>query len=336
MEKVALGELPSDEAAVPAAARAVFDGEAQRILNSAHALLRAKYPTKEHLPNYFLQRERAVVAAKRLSLRVREQRGPDRPPSPEAALSPEQTLVSADGQLKGKIDWLKVDDGEVVDYKAGIVPPGEGLEASDRERRQLTFYAYLANEKGHAVTKGTIVRSNGRTCSIQIAPQQATALAEDARQALADYNQAIRSLNTFEQLAQPSKEACWFCPCIPVCEKFWQAEKTGWTEVQGFGWHIQGVITNISTSTLQGLTVMTMKLGRCTGTDIQQNTEVTIEQVPVSWVTTDPSDIPREGDAIRVVHARKATADSTTVFRADKALSTIWRKPPPKSTVLEQ
>ena len=41
-------------------ARGLFDAEAQRIFEGAHPLLRNKYPTKAHLPNYFLQRERAA------------------------------------------------------------------------------------------------------------------------------------------------------------------------------------------------------------------------------------------------------------------------------------
>lgn len=325
MEIAALGQLPAEEAAIPMAARSVFDAEAQRAFDTAHPILRSKYPTKEHLPNYFLQRERAVVAAKNLSPAIQAQLGADRRPVSGAALAPEQILTSRDGQLKGKIDWLKVKDREVVDYKAGIVPQGGGLEVSDRERRQLMFYAYLAKEKGHVVDKGTIIRSNGKRCSIEITPDEATAIAEDARRALADYNRAIELGNTFEQLAEPSKEACWFCPCIPLCNKFWQAEKVGWSDAQGFGWHIQGVVTRVSTSTLQGLEVMTMKLEQCTGTDIPQNAEVTIEQMPISWITTDASDIPQEGETVRVVHARKTSSDTAKIFRADKAFSTVWR-----------
>jgi hypothetical protein len=303
-----------------------FDREAQRVFDGAHPLLRNKYPTKEHLPNYFLQRARAALAAAAI---VPPSRSPAPAPpgsTPQAAVAPEQTLTSTDGKLKGKIDWLKPDNHEVVDYKAGIVPPGEGDEISDRERRQLTFYAYLAQERGHTIQKGTIVRSNGKLCSIDIAGQDAQAIANNARNALDEYNQAAASGQTFSQLAQPSKEACWFCPCIPLCEPFWEAQKTGWTEFPGFGWHIEGTVAQVSTSELQGLIIVTMALNPARGTDIPEGATITIEQVPATWISENPAALPQPGEQVRVVHARKAHAQNPSVFRADKALSTIWQK----------
>jgi hypothetical protein len=328
MEVAALGQLPKDPLAALAAARLAFDHEAQRTFDAAHPLLRNKYPTKEHLPNYFLQRERAALAAAGIAPSFRTQ-GPATPGStPQAAPAPEQTFVSTDAKLKGKIDLLKPAEREVVDYKAGIVLPGQGSEVSDRERRQLTFYAYLAQERGYPVQKGTIVRSNGTVCSIDIAHQDATALAEQARNTLREFNLAIESGKTFPDLAQPSKEACWFCPCIPFCELFWQAQNTGWTEYQGFGWHIEGTVNRISTSELQGLTIITMTLCPARGTDIPEGASVTIEQVPSTWITADPTTIPKQGDLVRIVHARRAHADNSVLFRADKALSTIWHSSP--------
>src|ERR1035438_8443041 len=120
MEVAALGQLPADEAAVTPAARLVFDAEAQRTFEAAHPLLRGKYATREHLPNYFLQRERAAAAATRLSLAIHAQLGDAPAPSSGAAPSLEQTLTSADGQLKGKIDWLKAADHGVVDSKGAL------------------------------------------------------------------------------------------------------------------------------------------------------------------------------------------------------------------------
>lgn len=327
MEVAALGRFPAAEAGAAQAARLVFEDEAQKTFDAAHPLLKMKYPTKQHLPNYFLQRERAVAAATRLSVAVQSQIDGASRATSIAAPRPEQTLTSVDGLLKGKIDWLKAADSEVVDYKAGIVPQGEGLAVSDRERRQLTFYAYLAHERGHVIQKGTIVRSNGRSCSIQISPQETAAIAEDARRALADYNRDVESGKTFAQLARPAKESCWFCPCIPFCEQFWQAQKTGWTEYQGFGWHIQGTVTQLSAAAFQGLDVITMTLATSAGTDIPNGSTLAIEQLPSTWVSTDPATLPKLGDVIRVVHARKAHPETSLVFRADKALSSLWRVP---------
>lgn len=312
-------------------ARGLFDAEAQRIFEGAHPLLRNKYPTKAHLPNYFLQRERVALAALRLSSSI-----PPVPPgvaapasqpaSPAWAGSPaEQLLSSQDGQLRGKIDFLNVAAHEVVDYKAGIVFQGSASEVSDRERRQLSFYAYLAQERGVMVQKGTIIRSNGQAASIQISPQDALSVAQDARNTLAEYNRAVGSGSTFHDLGQPSKEACWFCPCIPFCEKFWEFRKPDWAEFQGFGWHLQGLISQASESDLQGLRVLTMTLSNCTGTSIPDGAAVTIEQIPIPWITPNPETAPNQGQVVRVVHARRPDEANSQLFRADKALSTVWQ-----------
>lgn len=316
-------------------ARGLFDAEAQRIFDSAHPLLRNKYSTKEHLPNYFLQRERATLAALRLSSSIPPALpGVDvtasQPSSPAGPGSPaEQLLSSQDGQLRGKIDFLNIAAHEVVDYKSGIVFQGSGSEVSDRERRQLSFYAYLAQERGVMVQKGTIIRSNGQAASIQISPQDALSLAQEARNTLAEYNRAVGSGSTFHDLGQPSKEACWLCPCIPFCEKFWGVQKPDWAEFQGFGWHLQGLISHASESDLQGLRVLTVTLSNSTGTSIPDGVAVTIEQVPIPWITPDPATAPQQGQAIRVVHARRPEEANSQLFRADKALSTVWQLPTP-------
>jgi hypothetical protein len=168
MEVAARRQLPANEFEAVPAARKVFDEEAKLGFSRAHALLRAKYSSKEHLPNYYLQRERAAIAAKRICLAIPTQ--PTASPNVGAVTSvaPEQSFSSTDGQLTGKIDWLKAAEQEIVDYKSGIAPQGDGVLISDRERRQLMFYAYLASQRGHVIRKGTIVRGNGKSCSIQI------------------------------------------------------------------------------------------------------------------------------------------------------------------------
>jgi len=327
MEWSASGRLPEGETA-RATARQVFDEEAQRTFERAHPLLRSKYSTRSQLPNYFLQRERAVAAALHLP------RPATRPPSSPAATVPqglslatEQTLTSSDGKLKGKIDWLNTSEHEIVDYKAGIVPDGQSDQVSDRERRQLCLYAYLARQHGADIQRGTIIRSNGKRCSVPISPHEPETLADEARAVLLGYNHAVEAGHSFNDMAQPSKEACWFCPCIPFCTKFWETNKNGWSDFQGFGWHIQGTVSQVSNADLQGLRVITMKLNNCSGTDIPSGTTLTIEQVPVSWICSDAEEAPKAGDIIRIVHARKSHAETQDVFRADKALSTVWQVP---------
>ncbi len=325
MEMSASGKLPVDES-FRAVARGFFDEEAQQAFERAHPLLRNKYPTRQHLPNYFLQRERAVVAASQLPQSEAGQSSTASVPSVVGiAPATEQTLTSLDGKLKGKIDWLNISEHEIVDYKAGIVFGSQGDEISDRERRQLSFYAYLARQSGVEINRGTIIRSNGKRCSVSISQEESNALAEQARMVLDEYNQAVEAGESFTTMAQPSKEACWFCPCIPFCERFWQARKDGWADYQGFGWHIQGTVAETSSSNLQGLNLVTMKLGQCSGTDVPNDSAIIIQQIPTSWICSNPAQLPNVGDTIRVIHARKAHAEKSDVFKADKAFSTVWQ-----------
>src|SRR5262249_24080754 len=137
----------------------------------------------------------------------------------------EQMLTSADGKLKGKIDSLNTAEHEIIDYKTGVAFDGQCDQVSDRECRQLSLYGYLTRQHGANIQKGTIIRSNGKRCSITISIEAAESLANEARQLLDDYNRAVANGASFTELSQPSKEACWFCPCIPFCTKFWQATK---------------------------------------------------------------------------------------------------------------
>ena len=328
MELAGSGKLPEGDAG-RIAARHAFDDEAQRMFQRTHPLLRAKYPSTTHLPNYFLQRERALtVALTFVPTAAHTLSSPRAQGAAHSTQAAEQTLTSADGKLKGKIDWLNTAEHEIVDYKTGVSFEGQRDQVSDRERRQLSLYAYLARQHGAVVQKGTIIRSNGRRCSIAISMEQADSLANEARGILDDYNLAVANGADFDELGQPSKEACWFCPCIPFCTQFWQANKNGWPEYQGFGWHIQGTVSQISSADIQGLQVVTIILTNCLGTDIPPNGTVTLQQVPTTWISPDPVDMPKSGDVIRIVHARKAHPARNDVFRADKALSTVWHVSP--------
>jgi hypothetical protein len=324
MEAAALNQ-PRSGNDIAETVRSIFDSQAQAAFGRAHPLLRGKYPTKEHLPHYFLQRERAVAVAVRF---LHPMPGTDagvHTPEAESTNQSERTFTSSDGLITGRIDWLKAIDHGIFDYKSGMVREGEEYEVSDRERRQLLLYSYLAQENSVEVRKGTIIRSNGTVCSIDITPHEANAASQEARRMLQEYNNAVEEGKGFNEMAEPSKEACWFCPCIPACQKFWQVQKDDWAEFEGFGWHIEGTISQLSTAVLQGLVVMTFTLKNCAGTDIQEGAVVTIEQVPTSWISPDPRILPKEGDIVRIVHARKSYSESVDVFRVDKALSTIWQ-----------
>ena len=196
MEASSSGKLPND-IAFEGAAKRTFDDEAQRLYESAHVLLRNKYPTRLHLPNYFLQRERATVAARRF---IRSSvKGPSRPIPSGTGLSPhpEQRLSSRDGRLVGTVDFIDLPKREIVDYKTGTTAEGGRDEPSERELRQLQFYAYLAREQGIEISSGSIVRANGKKHSVAIDIKSPDALAESARSLLADFNHDVNSGKAF-------------------------------------------------------------------------------------------------------------------------------------------
>src|SRR5438445_432626 len=63
VEQASRGRLPRDADGCRAAARDLFDSQTRGLLERAHPLLRAKFPSSTRLPFYYLFRERAAVRA---------------------------------------------------------------------------------------------------------------------------------------------------------------------------------------------------------------------------------------------------------------------------------
>lgn len=316
MEAVQKGHISGDEDETRSAAREVFDGLAASIHADAHPLLKVKFPSPDKLPYYNLFRERAAILASEAQPRGND--GPRRVEHGSHAVA-EQRFASSDGLLVGQPDLIDQALSEVIDYKTGLVAE-DGWRVSEREARQLNLYAYLAGEAGMAVSRGTIVRGNGETATIEIAPGTAAAEAQAAREALADYNASVDG-RTFYDLARPAPENCQMCPCLPTCEPFWEASQPSWQD--GCGVHIEGTVVLVEQATVQGTPVVSVQVDASRGTI--DNTTVSVEQIPLAWLTADGDRGPEVGDVVRVVDARLVGPDEPVVVRVDRVMTVVWR-----------
>lgn len=316
MEAVQRGHISGSEEEARSGARELFDRLAADIHADAHPLLKVKFPSPEKLPYYNLFRERAAVLAGESRLHVNE--GPRSIGDGQRAVA-EQRFTSSDGVLVGQPDLIDQSHSEVIDYKTGLVAE-DGWRVSEREARQLNLYVYLAGEAGLSVSRGTIVRGNGETATVDISPSMAEAEAQKARDALAHYNASVDG-RTFYDLARPAPENCQMCPCLPTCEPFWAASQPSWQE--GCGLHIEGTVVAVEQATVQGTPVASLQVVVSRGT-IGEGT-VSIEQVPLAWLSADGDRAPEVGDVVRVVDARLAAPEEPVVVRVDRVMTALWR-----------
>lgn len=326
VEAAATGRLQSDnEELTGAAARDMFDQLATSAYGRAHPLVRVKYESVEVLPYYYLFRERAALMARRVAERTR----PSPPPSaavrhagPSRRLV-EKELSSRDGLLFGRPDYVDAQAREIVDYKTGASSDDASV-MSPAEARQLRLYVHLAFENELAVSRGVIVRPGGQRAEAEVTQSQAEAEGAQARELLAQFNQIAG--RPFEAVANPSAETCKFCSCIPFCEPFWRAADPAWSD--DCGTHVEGRISEITETQVQGIPVVTF------GLDVSRGTIAAVaafvEQVPESWTTIGGHPRPRIGELMRIVHARAISLDAPrVVIRVDRALTSVWTVPSP-------
>lgn len=313
MEALQRGIAHGDEDECREGARRAFDELAARIHGEAQPLLRVKFPSPARIPYYNLIRERAAAAAAEYCRTVQH------PGERSRSSVAEARFESSDHVIVGRPDLIDPEHSEVIDYKTGQ-PHDDGWQVSEREGRQLRLYAYLAAESGIEVTKGTIIRSNGETGSIQIPEKDAQAEAESARRLLAEFNASVESGISFRDAAIPSPTACRMCPCIPLCEAFWDAADSGWREECGV--HVEGTVSSIHPAEVQGTALLTITVDASRGT--LDEGEASIEQIPQGWVLADGDRCPERADAVRLVDGRLVSEDPAVV-RADRVTTSLWR-----------
>ena len=305
-------------------ARELFDKTARKLHLGAHRLVKLKFPSADRLPFYNLNRERAaitatLIAASRLPS-ARSAVGATRLGS--SALRTEPRLCSRDGRLVGRADHIDGRSGVVIDYKTGHLSEAEACIVSDSEARQLRLYAYLAADNGTDIGTGAVVRGDGQRAEIAISPAEAEAEADCARKQLGRLNAAASEGASFRDITSPSPRNCSFCPCLPFCGPFWADAQPEWAI--DCGSHVEGSIAEIESRQIQGISLTTLVIAKRAGTVSAQ--QVSVEQIPTEWMRMDGLDMPRIGDAIRVVHGRQTETDKdAAVIRVDKALTAVWR-----------
>jgi hypothetical protein len=316
MEDVQKGRISGNADECRAAARDSFDALAARIHEDAHPLLKVKFPSPVKLPYYNLFRERAAVLAGEYCGRASD--GASSGSNGQGTVA-EQRFTSSDGLIVGRPDLIDVGSSEVIDYKTGLATEDD-WRVSEREARQLNLYVYLASEAGLSLSRGTIIRGNGATATIDVAPAAAEAEAQNARDALAAYNASLEG-RTFYDLARPTPDNCHMCPCIPMCEPFWAASDPTWQESCGI--HVEGAVVALERSTMQATALVSLEVEVSRGT--VGAAKVSVEQVPLLWATADGDREPRVGDVIRIVDARLTSLEDPVVVRADRIMTAIWR-----------
>jgi CRISPR/Cas system-associated exonuclease Cas4 (RecB family) len=301
-------------------ARLSFDAWAQSEYQNSHPLLRAKFASPQRLPFYNLFRERAALGAadvaQRTASRISEAH---RRIGRKLATPVEYTLVSKDGLLVGRPDILDLPSAEVLDYKSGAGPDAPHT-VSPSEMRQLLLYTYLALDNGLNVSKATIVHPNSRV-TVPVARAEAEREANAARHALAEFNNSIGK--SFNQLAQPSPTACKFCPCSPICDKFWESSTRSWSSQVGT--HIEAQVTAKRTLTVQGTDLSTFDLLPQRGTE--PGGPLSLEQVPGKWLAATGADNTKTGDILRIVNGHRIPNSDPAVVRVDRVNTAVWRLP---------
>jgi hypothetical protein len=303
-------------------ARQLFHGTARKLHNRAHPLIKLKFPMPERLPFYNLHRERAVLIAARIA---------SEQPSPvssggraTAARAPrtEAPLKSTDGLIVGRPDHVDGERHAVVDYKSGHVPECEAEAISSAEARQLRLYAYLALQAGIPVSKGMIIRGNGRYCELPIPPDEAEEEACRAKDRLLELNVAVNAGAAFRDLASPSPQHCRSCPCIPFCDAFWEhAAQDGEGEC---GCYVEGKVLETASRSILGVVLTTLLIEVEAGT--VSVAQASVEQIPTEWLRVAGGTVPGPGDVIRVVQGRsRRTTESSAVIRVDKTTTSVWR-----------
>lgn len=318
VEKAAVGALTNDAEDVVGAARELFDSKCGELYDFAHPLLRAKFALPERMPGYYLFRERASLTAAEAFNSAPTIGGVRRPSGATGApaSATERWLKTADGMLVGRPDFIDGHKGEIVDYKTGLYGDDE---MSESEVRQLRIYAQLAQENGYTAKTGVIVRPDGRRLNVALVSADIQKESATAKEVLLGLNTAVANGTTFIDLASPKVDACRMCPCIPFCEPFWQRAEVSWADKVGV--QIEGLVTRIEQSTLQGTDLVSLT------TDVQRGTATpgsyTVEQIPASWLHVGGATLPDVGDRVRVTGGRIVECDSMTV-RADRVGTVVW------------
>ncbi|MGO9930430.1 MAG: PD-(D/E)XK nuclease family protein [Steroidobacteraceae bacterium] len=294
-------------------AERIFDEKMRVLFTAAHPLLHAKFEGSDRLPFYNLYRARAAQMALDAIGVIAPSIKHQTASVPSSGPVVEVGLVSKDGRVSGRVDFLDLANQTVIDYKTG----GDTGPISESEMRQLRLYAFLAGENGMIIRRGVIERADRTSAEVAITPDQAAEEGGRALEILDQYNR--RAGESFSNGASPSQQACRFCPCIPFCDAFWNTAKVEWLDQCGT--HAEGVVESV-----EGGDLVSINLNVTRGTTPRGAAVIT--RLSREWLTFAGADLPGRQETIRVTDAAYV-ADSTapSILRADRMMTAVWAVP---------
>ncbi len=187
-----------------------------------------RFGPPERWPGYHLVRAMALMRAQEIG---RASPSTDRPGAVDGAgEAREQWLSGANGRLVGRPDVVRGD--AVIDYKTGEVhEQGDSAAAKVSYVRQFQTYAFLVKDHtGRWPARGVLFPMEGPPLELALEPAACERAAAEAVSLLDKYNRNIESGGVLARLANPTPDACRWCPYQILCPAFWAAAGESWTD----------------------------------------------------------------------------------------------------------
>lgn len=169
-------------------------------------------------PGYATSEERLVIEAGWLAEEISS--------SPDAERWVEQSLTSSIPPMRGSPDLVvrSANGARIVEFKSGAVGP-EDAHPLGRYGLQVLMYAAMVQQLGIPVV-GAEIRPTGRArLSVTVTEGLLKLACETVAEALERFNSAVDADET-SRLAQPSDNACGYCPHILRCPAIWDEAGT--------------------------------------------------------------------------------------------------------------
>jgi hypothetical protein len=148
---------------------------------------------------------------------------------PDAQILTEAALVAAGGRLFGRVDLIvrSADAHVIVDYKTGAFLETGTHRLKESYERQLMLYACLeAEASGTWPDQALLVPLGAEPVSLEIDPAACERLLQDVIEALERWEAWVGAAPP----ANPSPEACGWCPFAARCVAFWAACAPDWKD----------------------------------------------------------------------------------------------------------
>jgi hypothetical protein len=190
-----------------------------------------RFGPPERWPGYHLIRAMALLRAQEIGS---TSTSTGRPGAAEGGVAArEQWLSGAGGRLVGRPDLVRGD--AVIDYKTSDVhEQGDSSAAKEGYVRQLQIYAFLVKERtGRWPGRGVLLPMEGSPLEVELEPAACECAAAEAVGLLDEYNRKIAAGVAPLSLANPSPDACKWCPYQVLCPAFWGAATESWSDQIG-------------------------------------------------------------------------------------------------------